>query len=145
MLNCFFVVTRSGSVYEVSNKKRRKGWPTVKRIAGDKHSGIRKGGYLRNGSLVGIGDLGVCLFSPEPKYGRSFERMNTVCWGGTTSAPVALFLERSSAEVCLEGCDRAVFSARYRNETLATLKEIGDDHPVFVIGDSVKRLFGLAA
>jgi len=135
MLKKFFAVTVRGSLYEVTDEKDENDWPRVMRLIPD-----RPEFHLRNGSSVGIGHLGICLFSPTPKYGNSFEAMNISYWGGCTSGLVALFLERSQAETCLASGDRTPLSEQFANETRSVLEAIGDSHPFFVIGHSMWHL-----
>jgi hypothetical protein len=139
MLAEFFAVTMSGSLYTVTDEKDENGWPVAKRVINGP-LGKTEEFRLKNGKLVGIGDLGVCLFDPTPRYGRAFEHMNIGYWGGCTSGLVALFLERSTAEACIASGDRMPLSPRFENEARATLEAIGDKHPTFVIGDSMGHL-----
>lgn len=143
MLKRFFAVTVSGSLYEISDKTNERNWPTVRKVSGPTNPNMQTGTCLRNGKLVGISDLGICLFDPTPREGRNFELMNTSYWGGSTSGIVALFLERSSAEACITSSERTLLSEKYMDCTRSTLQNIGNDHPVFVIGNSVKEACSL--
>lgn len=139
----FFAVTVRSSIYEVTDKKGGNNWPIVRKISGQENSDMQTGVCLRNGDFIGIGTC-ICLFSYHPKSGRNFEGMNTVNWGGTTSGLVALFLDRESAEACVTVGSLESLSDRYREQTVAVLEEIGDDHEVFTIGDSIKRHYELS-
>ena len=143
MLKQFFAVTISGSLYEISDEIRENGWPTIKKLLGPASSSVKVGSCMNNGRLVGISDLGICLFDPTPKVEREFEKLNISYWGGTTSSIVGLFLERASAETCLTFGDRIMFNDKYMDKTRATLQEIGNDHLLFVIGQSVARICSL--
>lgn len=136
MIHKFFAVTHSGSLYEVADEN---GQPVVKRIYGGRSKDFR----LRGGVFVGIGHLGLCLFSPTSHHTRAFESMNVASWGGCTSGIVALFLEQDAAERCMISRDRTSLSPAFLQETQATLEAIGSEHPVFVIGESIKQFIEL--
>lgn len=140
----FFAVTVRGSLYEVTDEKGENDWPIVRRISGADNPGMPNGTCLRNGYFVGIGETGICLFNFHPRHSRYFERMNTINWGGSTSGLVALFFDRKSAEACIATGDLESLSDRYREQTVAVLREIGGDHEAFSIGDSFLRHYELS-
>jgi len=138
LMHKFFVVTIHGSLYEVTDQERENDWPIVRKISGPKNPEMPNGTCLKNGEFVVIDQAGICLFNYHPKVRRDFEGMNTINWGGKTGRPVALFLDRDSAEKCVAVDSLDGMSDRYREQTIAVLEEIGDNHAVFTISDSFK-------
>ncbi len=143
MLEQFFAVTINGSIYEISTEISESNWPTVKKISGKPNPNMRTGHCLRNGRLVGLSDIGILLFNPNSKNGKRFEDMSTNQHGGSTSGIVALFTNRTLAEKCVASGEQTSFSEKYIDTTKKTLQDIGNDHPVFIIGESVKTLCNL--
>ena len=139
----FFAVTLSGSLYRISDRKNKDGYPIVRRISGPKNPNMLVGDCLKNGQAVGISELGICLFRPHPRYGLHFDRMNSINWGGGTSGPVGLFLNRVSADKCISDGDFKALNKRYRAHTVAVLQKIGNNHPIFSISDRLNRLYEL--
>lgn len=143
MLHRFFAVTVNGSLYEVSDEKEENGWPVVTKLNGPENPDMPIGNRLKNGQFVGIGQTSVCLFRFHPSSGRRFEGMNMVNWGGSTSGPVGLFLDRQAAEACVAAGEFEHLSDKYREQTIAVLRQIGPEHEVFEIGERLKRHYGL--
>ncbi len=134
MLKTFYAVTESGSLYEVNSKRDDNGWPIVERI-GRNGRLLAKGDLgLRNGDMVGISEMGLCLFPNRTDHGRAFEMMNIAGWGGSTSRIIGLFVERGDAEACLRSAEKEPWDSRWYLKTQQTLRAIGSGHPVFVIG-----------
>lgn len=138
MLNKFYAVTRLGGIWEIGDEINQNGWPMVKLIGGSDEWGMSIGFCLKFGKLVGIGTDGICLFDPDRDGKHDFEDMSILLRGGSTSSIVGLFLSESEAEICLASKDHVTLSLRFRTQTRATLDEIGDEHPIFVIGRSLK-------
>jgi hypothetical protein len=138
----FFAVTISGSLYQVSDEINQNNWPTVKKISGpDNPDLLPVGSCLEGGQLVGISDSGIYLFNFTSKYKRAFERMNVRYFGGGTGAIVGLFLEQSEAQKCVASGSHSILDSRYHVQTHAVIDQIGDYHPIFVIGETFGQSF----
>ncbi len=57
-----------------------------------------------------------------------------ITWNRGTSQIVALFLEQDKAEACLAEQGLAPCDARFVDETLAVLDEVGEENPLFKVG-----------
>lgn len=143
MLEQFFAVTINGSIYEISTEISESNWPTVRKISGKPNPNMRTGHCLRNGIFVGISDIGILLFNPNSKNGKIFEDMSMHQHGGSTSGIAALFTDRTLAEKCVASGEQTSFSEKYIDDTKKTLQDIGDEHPIFIIGESVKKICDL--
>ncbi|MAF20070.1 MAG: hypothetical protein CMI55_00100 [Parcubacteria group bacterium] len=132
----FFAVTTT-SVYCVSDEREEKtGFPIVEKIAMKKgvESRISVGGRLKKGHFVGITQHGIGLYDEDhPRAGKrqTINNVNTLFWGGHTSAIVALFLNKKEAIVCLNS--EVSPDLTWEDKTKETLKVIGYKHPVFDI------------
>jgi len=70
-----------------------------------------------------------CLTSVE----RRIENVNTQWWGGCTSPIVAMFLDRQLAADCAKTDNLHPCDERWQEQTIQTLKEIGEEHPYFYV------------
>jgi hypothetical protein len=135
-LHEFFAVTQSGSLYRVADEY----WgeydlPLVERlvpVANDKPF------RLQNGHTVGITrDSGIVLYNRTKPVTAEF--VNTIHWGGHTTPVVGLFLNRGTAEVCLQTQQGhgQPWDPQWLLWTRDVLSKIGKNHPLFVISDGL--------
>ncbi|MFA5092021.1 MAG: hypothetical protein WC483_05655 [Candidatus Paceibacterota bacterium] len=136
-LKKFFAVT-ARSLYRVSAERNEPGWPAVIRIDGDEDEAFPLGTGLKNGRFVGLICGVICLYNDhrasDVERPRPAEMINTRAWGGHTSGVVALFFTEDEARACFAESDRKFADPRWKAKTLAVLEAIGENHPVFVLG-----------
>lgn len=131
MIHEFFTVTQT-SVYKVTDEKDEKSCPLVEKMALKGESAIPIGGRLKGGYHVGIMfKAGIVLFPSSESY-REPELVNIQSHGSKTSSIIALFLSKDEAVACLNSKNLQSCDARWKEETLETLNEIGGIHPVFI-------------
>ncbi len=131
----FWVRTVKGGLYHVSATRENNAplvtkleGPTEKMLAGDR---------LRNGSHVGITLHHILLYSPE-REGYSAAATDMKYWGGGTSPPEGLFLDKERARIGGRSYYHGVpWDWEWLSDTVATLRAIGENHPVFRIDEDV--------
>lgn len=135
MLKECFVVTMT-SVYCLTV---RDGEARAEKVVLKKESNFSMGHVLQRGTMLSIGEQLIAYFpdgggfqNPPPKDKRGIEHVPDYLWGERTSKIVALFKAQQQAEGCLlENKDLKPYDPRWRAQTEAVLREIGDDHPVW--------------
>jgi len=138
-LKAFYAVTQT-SVYlvKIGSDDPEEEVPALIKIARRGNSLVAVGATIFSDSSDSI--IAVCrglrLFLPfAPKgrdsleYEREIAKVSTLCYVGSTSLIVALFLNEADALACsampnLQPCD-----PRWKEKTIATLRAIGEDHP----------------
>ena len=140
-INQFFAVTKT-SIYLVS-ASGEKGDPTLKKIARHGESMVPLDETLAGGKFLGITAVGIVLYdnpgsSSQAHLGRVPwpEEINSMWWGGKTSPVAALFLTREEAEKCFNSPDLQEKDLRWLENTKEILRQVGDNHPAFVISGS---------
>jgi len=133
----FFAVTWT-SLYRVAcNENPGESTPIVEKMALRNNSNLPVGKRLRNGRFVGVRRDCICLYEDEQasdsRRPRPPEELSTYFYGGHTTPIVALFLRRRDAERCLRTGSTICLDPRWKKQTLAVVRAIGDDHPVFIL------------
>ncbi|MFH1183168.1 MAG: hypothetical protein V1690_02820 [Candidatus Moraniibacteriota bacterium] len=133
----FFAVT-STSIYEVVIKDE-KGSPFIRKISLQGESRVSVGGIM-SGPMLAIAKWlqfytpeGHSLLSPQTSFERRLEMVNTQFWKGKTSHITALFLTKEKAKKCFSFLDRELCDPRWREETEAIIRAIGENHPTITI------------
>jgi hypothetical protein len=114
-----------------------KGVPLLIKIAcHDKTSGVGIGESISNGTMISVGKQlilfvpeGSGLISPTSTEQREIAQVNTGYWGGCTSEVVALFDNREKAMQCSSSENLQPCDPRWKEDTIAILRAIGEDHP----------------
>lgn len=143
MVEEFFAVTNSQSLYEVQNMRRPEtGHPHVKKLKLLGKSEIGTGEFLSGPDggpgYVGITRvMGLVLYWPKKDAkGRPENPSHTTThltrFGGHTAPIVALFFGREEAEECLKSKKLTPWDARWKAQTTAVLDAISNKHPLFV-------------
>jgi len=130
-----FAVTKT-SVYSVSDKKDELGIPIIRKISLRGKSKVAVGARLGGGYLVGITRECIMLYNedhPKPNSIQPPEIVNTAFHGGRTSPIVALFFDRKQAMGCFASENLQECDPRWRNQTEEVLKDIGDNHNMFIV------------
>jgi len=73
------------------------------------------------------------MLSPQTKYERRLEYVNTMWWCGSTSLIVALFFNKEEATACFQHKDLIPCDERWLSQTREVLRAIGEDHPVVTV------------
>lgn len=136
-LRTFYAVTvndKSKSLYEVSVSEM--GSATLKKLDGSDNATIPIGTVLDTGPMLSVGKQ-LIIFVPEGGGGTSYQReiamVNTGYWGRNTSPVAALFLVKEEAERCFESEELSFAAPLWKENTVATLRAIGNEHPQFSI------------
>ena len=142
VIHQFFAVTRSKSLYRVTDEKDPDTHaPIVEKIVLLGESQVIPGGRLKHGNLVGITDC-IQMFVTD-KHNHTANFVSTSYWGGHSSPIIALFLEETKARECLEPEALQPWDTRWQAESAAVLRAIGREHPVFRLEESILKQFGL--
>ncbi len=136
-IRLFYAVTQN-SVYQVTDVKDERGWPTVRKVAARSGDKMPLGSTLKEGTLVGISRFGIILYNHIDR--KDPELVNIVLWGGKTSPLVGLFLKKPKALKCFNSNNPEMCDARWQRETKKVINAIGKDHPVFVVSKSASPI-----
>jgi len=125
LLEHFYVVTRKG-FYFVSKERDIEGNPTLIEL--------QKNRKIVGGSYVGIMRSGIILYNnnssqklPDPYSVRS---------DLVTSSIVALFFKKDTAKKVFDKLqNREKIEKDFLNETEEVVREIGTEHPVFILSE----------
>jgi|GEM_PF-1091355 len=147
-LSEFFAVTVNGGLYHAKNERNEQGFPYLKKIgcrdANELNEKNQLGTKMENGRYLGISGLRLTLYNSHKtdSEGRPQgpDSVNMIHWGGGTSPISALFLKRYDAKKCLESKNHRQWDIRWEKETSETLKAIGSNHPLFIIGTTVAEI-----
>lgn len=142
VLQEFFAVTKSGSLYHIRNERLSDGTPMVEKVALCGESKIQQGGFLKgphgDGSRIGITHWeGLDIYWPRNDVDDTLQPPSKTTqgagrFGGHTTPIVALFLKQDEAEKCLACYPRfGEWDLRWESKTRAVLKAIGKHHPMF--------------
>ena len=136
-LHSFYAVTLT-SVYQVriGTDDPAEEVPVLIKIAKKGDGKIDVGTVVSNGTMVAICQHlqmfipeGSGQLSPSSTIEREVVRVNTHYWGGHTTQIVALFFKEADALECSCESDLQPCDPRWKKDTIAILRAIGDDHP----------------
>lgn len=132
----FFAVTLT-SVYHVKDDDGA-GEPEAKKIAMIGGSKIGLGNGLRGGTMIAIANS-LVRYMPEggssfnSTYERRLECVNASFWGSQTSPLVALFFTKEEAMDCFHSGSLVAADPRWKQQSLAVINAVGDDHSKFTV------------
>ena len=147
----FYVLTLSGSVYEVTQESEE--IPRVTKIAerSSENSRMAIGSNLEGGSHLGITEWGIVRYYPEnhtpPKGWRVMPAgfCNICYWAGKTTSPIAFFGDRSRALRAMRnlGAEREVLDHKFACQTTEVLRAIGLTNLKIIIDPGVWNKFAV--
>lgn len=137
----FFAVTMT-SVYRVVLCGTKKSPYMVKIAYRGGESSVKIRERIDNGAMVSIGKRLIMFFpdghsflSSQTSYERDIAKVNTQWWRGGTSNIVALFSKKRDAFECNVAKNLVFCDPRWKDNTIAVLRAIGDEHPYCSITD----------
>jgi len=139
ILNEFFAVTLT-SVYKAVIYGENV-VPYLLKISARRESKMLVGAKIDNGTMISVGCY-LVLFIPEgsgganTSYEREIGKVNTRYWGGGTSSIVALFLDEMAAVACDKAGNLVPCDPRWKDQTIAVLRAVGENHPYCSISGS---------
>ena len=147
-LKVIWCLTEDG-VWKVSVERHSQSIPIVSLgVLNPRRSFFKKETRLTGGSRVAITANKVTLYYPPfmSSLGKlleipTLEESGVNSHGQSTGQVFACFLSEQKAVQANAAIGNGDYDGRYENDTIATLKEIGPNHPVFIISRSGPEAF----